>query len=121
MGQEERDLRSAQNRIMFRMVHDRVGDTSGDLRFAPELDFVCECAAEVGPPLRRGSRSWTSTDGCVPLIAGYPTATLVSLTPWKMLANYHWPSDVPENVDFGTVAQATEVSELVIRRLASGS
>jgi hypothetical protein len=80
-------------------------------------DFVCECAAEVGPPLRRGSRAWTSTDGCVPNIAGYPTATLVSLTPWKMLANYHWPSDVPENVDYDCVERATAVAERVARRL----
>jgi hypothetical protein len=80
-------------------------------------DFVCECAAEVGPPLRRGSRAWTSTDGCVPNLAGYPTATLVSLTPWKMLANYHWPTDVPENVDFDCVARATAVAERVARRL----
>jgi hypothetical protein len=81
-------------------------------------DFVCECAAEVGPPLRRGSRAWTSTDGCVPNIAGYPTATLVSLTPWKMLSNYHWPTDVPENVDFDCVERATRVAERVARRLA---
>jgi hypothetical protein len=80
-------------------------------------DFVCECAAEVGPPLRRGSRAWTSTDGCVPNLAGYPTATLVSLTPWKMLANYHWPTDVPENVDFDSVERATAVAERVARRL----
>jgi Iap family predicted aminopeptidase len=81
-------------------------------------DFVCECAAEVGPPLRRGSLSWTSTDGCVPVIAGYPTATLVSLTPWKMLANYHWPTDVPENVDYDCVERAVRVAERVTRRLA---
>ena len=84
-------------------------------------DFVCSCAAEVGPPLRRGSRAWTSTDGCVPNVAGYPTATLVSLTPWKMLANYHWPTDVPENVDFDCVARATAVAERVTRRLAARS
>jgi Peptidase family M28 len=82
-------------------------------------DFVCECAAEVGPPLRRGSRSWTSTDGCVPLAAGYRTATLVSLTPWKMLANYHWPTDVPENVDYESVERAVRVAERVVRRLAA--
>ena len=81
-------------------------------------DFVCECAAEVGPPLRRGSRSWTSTDGCVPVVAGYRAATLVSLTEWKAPANYHWPTDVPENVDFDSVARATRVAERVVRRLA---
>jgi hypothetical protein len=82
-------------------------------------DLVCECAAETGRPLRRGSRSWTSTDGCVPLIAGYPTATLVSLTPWKMIANYHWPTDVPENIDYDALARATAVAERVARRLAA--
>jgi hypothetical protein len=80
-------------------------------------DFVCECAAEVGPPLRRGSRSWTSTDGCVPLAAGYRTATLVSLTPWKAPANYHWPTDVPENVDYSAVERAVAVAERVVRKL----
>jgi hypothetical protein len=80
-------------------------------------DFVCACAAEVGPPLRRGSRSWTSTDGCVPLVGGYPAATLVSLTPWKMIANYHWPTDVPENVDYDALERATRVVERVARRL----
>jgi hypothetical protein len=90
--------------------------------YDPEFtDLVCECASEVGPPLRRGSRSWTSTDGCVPNIAGYPTATLVSLTPWKMLANYHWPTDVPENVDYEAVERAARVAERVVRRLAQGA
>jgi hypothetical protein len=88
--------------------------------YDPELtELVCDCAAETGKPLRRGSRSWTSTDGCVPLIAGYPTATLVSLTPWKMIANYHWPTDVPENIDYGALARATTVAERVARRLAA--
>jgi Zn-dependent M28 family amino/carboxypeptidase len=81
-------------------------------------DFVCDCAAEVGTPLRRGSRAWTSTDGCVPMIAGYPTATLVSLTPWKAIANYHWPTDVPENIDYDTLDQGIAVAERVARRLA---
>jgi hypothetical protein len=84
-------------------------------------DFVCECAAEVGTPLRRGSRAWTSTDGCVPLVAGYPTATLVSLTPWKAIANYHWPSDVPENLDYGTLDVGVAVAERVVRQLAERS
>jgi Iap family predicted aminopeptidase len=51
------------------------------------------------------------------VIAGYPTATLVSLTPWKMLANYHWPTDVPENVDYDCVERAVRVAERVARKL----
>ncbi|MFL5913876.1 MAG: M28 family metallopeptidase [Gaiellaceae bacterium] len=82
-------------------------------------DQVDAWAREVGIPLRRKLRSRTSTDAVIPHRAGYPTANFVSVTRWKALANYHWPSDVPENVDFGTVAQATEVAATVIRRLAS--
>jgi Zn-dependent M28 family amino/carboxypeptidase len=82
-------------------------------------DFVCECAAEVGPPLRRGSRAWTSTDGCVPLAAGYRTATLVSLTEWKAIANYHSPTDTPENIDWETMEQGIAVAERLVRRLAA--
>ena len=81
-------------------------------------DFVCECAAETGTPLRRESRSRTSTDGSTPQRAGYPTATIVSLTPWKSLENYHWPSDLPENVDYAMVARASRIVERVARRLA---
>jgi hypothetical protein len=84
-------------------------------------DLVCSCAEELGTPLRRGSRAWTSTDGCVPLVAGYPTATLVSLTAWKAIANYHWPTDVPSNVDYSTVEQGTAVAERVARKLAAAA
>ena len=82
-------------------------------------DRVDGWAREVGIELQRKLRSRTSTDAVIPHRAGYPTANLVSVTRWKGLANYHWPSDVPENVDFDTVAQATAVAATVIRRLAS--
>ena len=82
-------------------------------------DQVDAWAREVGIPLRRKLRSRTSTDAVIPHRAGYPTANLVSITRWKALANYHWPTDVPENVDFDTVAQATAVAATVVRRLAS--
>jgi Peptidase family M28 len=77
-------------------------------------------ARERGIELRRNLRSRTTTDAQVPHRAGYPVANLISITEWKALANYHWPSDVPENVDFGTVGQAVEVAETVVRRLTSG-
>jgi hypothetical protein len=79
---------------------------------------VAAWARERGVELRRNLRSSTTTDALIPHRAGYPTANFVSVTPWKALANYHWPSDVPENVDFSTVAQAAEVAETVVRRLA---
>jgi hypothetical protein len=42
----------------------------------------------------------------------------VSLTEWKAPANYHWPTDVPENVDYDAVGRAVAVAERVVRRLA---
>ncbi|MFL5885731.1 MAG: M28 family peptidase [Thermoleophilaceae bacterium] len=80
---------------------------------------VDEWANEAGVELQRKLRSRTTTDAVIPHRAGYPVANFVSVTRWKALANYHWPSDVPENVDFGTVAQAAQVGEVVIRRLAT--
>ena len=80
-------------------------------------DLVARAADGAGVPLRRGMRARTSTDGVVPLRAGFPTATLVSINEFKSIDNYHWPSDVPENVDLGTVQQALTLAEAVVRAL----
>ena len=58
-----------------------------------------------------------ATDGIYPLAAGYECASLCSCTDLKQPANYHWPTDVPENVDYGTVANAVRLTEAVVRRL----
>ncbi|CAA9495401.1 MAG: Cosmid L247 [uncultured Solirubrobacterales bacterium] len=83
-------------------------------------DLVAEEATRAGLELRRGLRSRASTDSVIPHRAGYPIATLISLTDWKALANYHWPTDTPENVDYATVARAVRLTERVARRLAVG-
>ena len=76
-------------------------------RLADELDI------ETVPNLRLRN----GTDGLEPLAAGYPTATLCSVTELKQPANYHWPTDTPENVDYGTFTEAIRLAEAVIRRL----
>jgi len=81
-------------------------------------DLVASCAREVGVELERGLRARASTDSIIPSRAGYPTAALTSLTDWRALANYHLPSDTPENLDYGTVAAATKLANEVARRLA---
>ena len=81
-------------------------------------DLIAEVAAAAGVALRRGLRSRNSTDSVIPSRAGYPVGTIVSITDWKALANYHWPSDVPENVEYETVEQAVRLTEAVARRLA---
>ncbi|MGH2842735.1 MAG: M28 family metallopeptidase [Solirubrobacteraceae bacterium] len=86
-----------------------------DVRFR---DLIAQVAAELHLPLRRGMRSRNSTDAVIPSHAGYPTATLVSFDRHKALSNYHRMSDTPENVDYGTVARALELTEAVARRLA---
>ena len=85
----------------------------------PELrDLVARVAEDTGIALRRGMRARTSTDAVVPSHAGFPTATLASMTAWKGLSNYHKPTDLPENVDYATVADAAALSEAVVRALA---
>lgn len=81
---------------------------------------MAACAAEAGVTLRRGLRFRNATDGLIALRAGYPTAMLGSVNALKLPDNYHWPTDVPANVDFGTVADTVTVCDAVARRLASG-
>jgi acetylornithine deacetylase/succinyl-diaminopimelate desuccinylase-like protein len=82
-------------------------------------DLVARVAEDTGVELRRGMRARTSTDAVVPSHAGYPTATLASMTAWKGLSNYHKPTDTPENVDYSTVEQAATLAEALVRELAT--
>jgi len=85
---------------------------------APFKDLVVSVADDTGISLRRGLRSRNSTDSVIPHRAGYPVATLVSVNAWKALSNYHWPTDVPDNVDYATVVDAVRLVDAVARRLA---
>jgi hypothetical protein len=80
---------------------------------------IADRAAELGVPLERGFRARSSTDSVIPSRAGYPIATLVSLTDWRSLANYHLPSDVPGNLDYGTVADASRLVHALASRLSA--
>jgi len=82
-------------------------------------DLIAECARGLEIPLERGFRARASTDSVIPSRAGYPIATLVSITDWRSPANYHLPSDVPENLDYGTVADATRLVYELARTLAT--
>jgi hypothetical protein len=81
-------------------------------------DLVARCAERAGVPLRRKIRAQTSTDGVVPLRAGFRAATLVSVNEFKTISNYHWPTDVPDNVNLNTVEHALTLAEAVARELA---
>jgi hypothetical protein len=81
-------------------------------------NFVASTAEKAGIPLRRGMRARVTTDSLVVEKAGYPVVTLTSLDEFKQLSNYHLPSDVPDNLDFGTVEQAARLAEATLRDLA---
>jgi Zn-dependent M28 family amino/carboxypeptidase len=76
-------------------------------------------ARRLGIPLRDPFRYRFATDGQVPLRAGYPTVTLTSMDATKAPSNYHWPSDRPENLDTGSIADAARLAEAFSKRLQS--
>jgi hypothetical protein len=82
-------------------------------------DLVWDCARAAGVRLQRGYHLVFASDGLIALRAGYRTALLGSLNEHKVPANYHWPTDVPENVDYDGVADSVTLTEAVIRRLAA--
>ena len=84
---------------------------------AESLALVDGLADELGIWLFPNLRLRNATDGIFPLAAGYPSVSICSCTHLKQPSNYHWPTDVPENVDFGTLADAIRLSEALVRRL----
>ncbi len=81
-------------------------------------EMLDECASRLEIALWRGFRARASTDSIVPSRAHYPIATLVSVTDWLSPANYHLPSDVPANLDYRSVADATRLVYELARTLA---
>jgi Zn-dependent M28 family amino/carboxypeptidase len=84
-------------------------------------DLLAESAEYLEIPLERGFHARASTDSIIPSRAGYPTATLLSITAWRSPANYHLPSDVPDNLDYRTVAEAARLVHELIGRLAGAA
>jgi hypothetical protein len=90
----------------------------GVTEYPPEaLALADGLADELGIALYPNLRLRNATDGVYPLDAGYPCIAVCSVTDLKQPANYHWPTDVPENVDYVTVADAVRLTEAVVRRL----
>ncbi|MFM9022983.1 MAG: M28 family peptidase [Solirubrobacterales bacterium] len=81
-------------------------------------DLLSRAARDEGIELVRGLRFRNATDGLISMRAGYPTVMLGSITEYKAPANYHWPSDTAENVDYGTVVDATLLCRRAIDLIA---
>jgi hypothetical protein len=82
------------------------------------LDFMDGLAAEMGVELVPNLRLRAGTDGLESLAAGYETAALCSCDDLKQASNYHWPTDVAANIEYGTLERAIGVSEEAVRRLS---
>jgi acetylornithine deacetylase/succinyl-diaminopimelate desuccinylase-like protein len=82
-------------------------------------DLVEQCAQQQGIEVERGIRARASTDAVIPSRAGHPTAAFISLMPWRMPGNYHLMSDVPENVDYESVANCVRIGCAVADSISS--
>ena len=78
------------------------------------MDGVAE---ELGIRLYPNLRTHNGTDGLEPLAAGYETASLCGCNDLKQPGNYHWPNDTSEHVEYGSMADATRLTEAAVRRL----
>ncbi|HEY2054300.1 MAG TPA: M28 family peptidase [Solirubrobacterales bacterium] len=83
---------------------------------APALELLDSTAEELGIWLYPNLRLHNGTDGMEPLAAGYETAVIAGCDDLKQPSNYHWPNDLAENVDFGSVANGIRLAEATIRR-----
>ena len=84
---------------------------------ARSLALLDGLAEELGIRLFPNLRLRNATDGVLPLTAGYECASLCSCTDLKQPANYHWPTDTADRVDYETTADAVRLVEAVVRRL----
>ncbi len=94
-------------------------EAEGMLRMRPYSDSakarVADAAEASGIELVRGLRTVLATDALVALRRGYAAVTLASIDATKFPSNYHWPSDSPENLDWGTIERAFAVTENFVR------
>jgi Peptidase family M28 len=86
---------------------------------ARALELLDTTAEELGIWLYPNLRLHNGTDGMEALAAGYETAVIAGCDDLKQPSNYHWPNDLAENVDFGSVADGIRLAEATIRRLCA--
>jgi hypothetical protein len=83
-------------------------------------DLIERCAGEQGISLERGFRARASTDSVITSRAGYPSTCLGSLNEWQQMSNYHQMTDLPENLEYGTIAAAARLAYAVGEAIAAG-
>ena len=87
------------------------------MRDYPEAsrEALARAGAAAGIELTRGLRTVAATDALIALRAGYPTCTLGGVDETKFPSNYHWPSDIPDNLDWSSVDGAVAVCLQYVR------
>ena len=69
----------------------------------------------AGVQLRRGLRTVAASDALIALRAGYRVSLLGGIDETKFPANYHWPTDTPENLTWESVEAAVATCESYVR------
>jgi hypothetical protein len=92
------------------------------MRLYPEdgREALAAAAEDAGVDLVRGLRTVAATDGLIPLRAGYRVSLLGGVDETKFPSNYHWPSDVPDNLNWSSIDRGVRVCEAYVRRRAVG-
>jgi acetylornithine deacetylase/succinyl-diaminopimelate desuccinylase-like protein len=87
------------------------------MRDYPEAsrEALARAGAAAGIELTRGLRTVAATDALIALRAGYPTSTLGGVDETKFPSNYHWPSDIPDNLDWSSIDCAVAVCLQYVR------
>jgi hypothetical protein len=87
------------------------------MRHYPESsrEALARAGAEAGVELLRGLRTVAATDALIPLRAGYRACTLGGIDETKFPAEYHWPSDTPDNLDWSSVEGAVAICDRYLR------
>jgi Zn-dependent M28 family amino/carboxypeptidase len=92
----------------------RVLDYDRDL-----TDLLARCASDAGVSVRRGLTVRFGTDGYVALRHRIPAALLLSINEYGAPSNYHWRTDTPDRLDYGSLEAAVAICECAVRRLAA--
>jgi hypothetical protein len=87
------------------------------MRHYPEAarEALARAGDEAGVELVRGLRTVAATDALIPLRAGYRACTLGGIDETKFPAEYHWPSDTPDNLDWSSVEAAVAICDRYLR------
>lgn len=85
----------------------------------PQLVGIAEEVADEHPELEAESGTWRAAglDTDVAAVRGYKQMSLMAVTSEGTLPNWHWPTDVYENIDENVLERAYGFALEIIRRL----